>query len=321
MYKRIVGFDVARVFSIVWIVAIYHVLPHANLPQIAPVKTITYSSLSIFTFLSAFLLASRYKFENRSVIIQFYKKRVLRFYPLFFLSSVILCIIGYNSLFSTAKGLLGLSPFWKPHPTTMWYCAMLISLYLLTPYWSIGGIKKQILRFLATMGVIIIVELAFHTVVPRTFFYYPVYFCGIVVAEYGYKRFMSIVLNPKYGLFFFLIYAILLIIELFLKSEILIITNSGIGILALLSIYMLIGNFISKSEHSHVVSVFVKMSYATMCVYLFHREVQFVLLQNWQPINSLLMMLYVGLFGLILSFLVSYYIQLLYDRSLNKFST
>lgn len=141
--KRIVGFDVARGFSIIWIVAVYHVLPSAHLPLTGPIKTITYSSLGIFTFLSAFLLASRYNFRAVGSIGQFYRKRVLRFYPLFILSSIILYAIGYNSLFATVKGILGISPFWKPHPTTMWYCAMLISLYLLTPFWATGGGQKS----------------------------------------------------------------------------------------------------------------------------------------------------------------------------------
>lgn len=96
--KRILGFDVARIFSIIWIVAVYHVLPSAGLPLTSQIKVITYTSLGIFTFLSAFLLTSRYSFDNLGEALLFYKKRMLRFYPLFLLSSVILCAIGYNSL-------------------------------------------------------------------------------------------------------------------------------------------------------------------------------------------------------------------------------
>ena len=62
--KRILGFDVARIFSIIWIVAVYHVLPSAGLPLTSQIKIITYTSLGIFTFLSAFLLTLRYSFDN-----------------------------------------------------------------------------------------------------------------------------------------------------------------------------------------------------------------------------------------------------------------
>ena len=105
---RIVGFDIARAFSIIWVV-LYHSLDYADLYyEHAAVKTMTYASLAVFTFLSGYLLASRYQFDQKTIVIPFYRKRFWRFYPLFLLSSVILCLMGFNTWFNTFKGLVGL---------------------------------------------------------------------------------------------------------------------------------------------------------------------------------------------------------------------
>ena len=315
--KRILGFDVARIFSIIWIVAVYHVLPSAGLPLTSQIKIITYTSLGIFTFLSAFLLTSRYSFDDLGGTLLFYKKRVLRFYPLFLLSSVILCTIGYNSLSTTIKGLLGISPFWKPHPTTMWYCAMLISLYLITPIWATGGLKKQIAKFIATMAIICLIDIKFHTVVPRTFCYYPVYFMGIVVAQRGYDLFLSLIKNARFALVSLLFFLLLFLFARLINYAAFVILCSMIGIISMLSVYMNIGEWINKKNNKKLESTIFILSYSSMCMYLFHREVHCILLSIYHPINSIIMLFYLGLIGLLITIPLSYYIQLIYDKSIN----
>ncbi len=315
--ERILGFDVARSISIIWIIALYHVFPSAHIPLNNSIKTITYSSLGIFTFLSAFLLTSRYKFNQKKEIWQFYKKRVLRFYPLFLISSVILWIIGYNSLESTIKGILGISPFWKPHPTTMWYCAMLVSLYLITPFWANGGLWKQLVKFFLTMSVITCVDIVFHKVVPRTFCYYPVFFIGIIFAQYFYDKIIEIVKNKYFSFCLSLLYFALIVIQVFYNNKILLIFTSFIGIFALLSIYMWIGDAIKKNFRYY--KLFSILSYSSMCMYLFHREIQYILLELVRPTETITMLLYLGLIGLFLTIIVAFCIQKSYDTFLNNY--
>ena len=318
--KRILGFDVARIFSIIWIVAVYHVLPSAGLPLGSQIKILTYTSLGIFTFLSSFLLTSRYSFDNLGGTLLFYKKRVLRFYPLFLLSSVILCAIGYNSLSTTLKGLLGISQFWKPHPTTMWYCAMLISLYLITPIWATGGLKKQIAKFIATMSIICLIDIKFHTVVPRTFCYYPVYFMGIIVAQRGYNFFLSLIKNARFALVSLLFFLLLFLLAWFINDTAFVIFCSMIGIISMLSVYMNIGEWINKKSNKKLERTILMLSYSSMCMYLFHREVHCLFLSICKPSNPIIMLLYLGLIGLLITILLSYYIQLIYDKFINKIS-
>lgn len=315
--ERILGFDVARSISIIWIIAFYHVFPSANIPLNFSIKTITYSSLGIFTFLSAFLLTSRYRFDQKKEILQFYKKRLLRFYPLFLISSVILWIIDYNSLESTIKGILGISPFWKPHPTTMWYCAMLVSLYLITPFWANGGLKKQILKFFLTMSLITCLDIIFHKIVPRTYCYYPVFFSGILLAQYYYDKIIEIINNKYFSFCTSLLYFSLVVIQYFYINKILLIFASFIGIFALLSIYMWISDVVKKDLRCR--KIFSILSYSSMCMYLFHREIQYILLKLIRPTEKITMFLYLGVIGLFLTVVIAFYIQKSYDNSLNNY--
>lgn len=308
--RRIFGFDVARVFSILFIVAVYHVLGYAGVYGRNPlVRTFTYASLCIFTFISSFLLTKKYKFESRDTILSFYKKRVLRFYPLFFLASVLLYLLGVNSGMTTLKGLLGISPFIKPHPLTMWYCAMLISLYLLTPFLATGGWKKSVLKFLLVMGVLAAVDFAFDSVVPRTYWYYLVYFVGIIVGQYWGENFL--VFLKRYWIVFLLVFILLAILTLATRSNALKYVNSGVGLFALLSLYLRIGDFCEN--HVTLKKLILWISYASMCMYLFHRSVFEVMLMINHPTSPMKVCLYLGIGGVILTILIAYFIQWSYD--------
>lgn len=313
--QRIFGFDVARVFSILFIVAVYHVLGYAGVYGRNPlVRTFTYASLCIFTFISSFLLTTRYKFESKEEILAFYKKRVLRFYPLFFLASVSLYLLGVNSGMNTLKGLLGISPFFKPHPLTMWYCAMLISLYLLTPFLAIGGWKRSILKFLLVMGVIAAVDIAFDSVVPRTYWYYLVYFVGIIVGQYWGEGFLFFL--RRYWIVVFLVFLFLAVLTLATRSNALKYVNSGVGMFALLSLYLRLGDVCEN--HDLLKKPILWISYASMCMYLFHRQIFEVMLRVYHPSSAYKVCLYLGIGGVIVTIVIAFLIQWSYDLLLAK---
>lgn len=316
--ERIIGFDIARAVSIIWVV-LYHSIDYANSGQLynhSAVKTITYASLAIFTFLSGYLLASRYHFEKKGSVIEFYKKRFVRFYPLFFLSSIILCLIGFNTWFNTAKGLVGISPFWTPHPRTMWYCAMLIPLYLLTPFWSKGSFAIKMIKFVVTMAVISVVHLLFHSVEPRTFFYFPFFFFGILVAQYGNETFLTASKSPKYVFPLLILFIAIWMVQVRTNNSMLKWGNSVIGMVSLLFMYMYFGE--KMKNHKGFMQMISLLSYASLSIYLFHREVDETLLWFWQPNNSYVLFLYVGIVGLLITIVLAYWIQRGYDRILQK---
>jgi peptidoglycan/LPS O-acetylase OafA/YrhL len=315
---RILGFDIARAVSIIWVV-LYHSIDYANAGQLynhSAVKTITYASLAIFTFLSGYLLASRYQFDKKGSVREFYKKRFIRFYPLFFVSSIILCLIGFNTWINTAKGLVGLSPFWTPHPRTMWYCAMLISLYLLTPLWSKGNFWVKVFKFAGTMAVIAIVHVMFHSVEPRTFFYFPFFFLGILVSQYGNSFFLTASKSPKYTFLLLILFVAIWIVQAMTNNSMLKWGNSILGMVSLLFLYMYIGE--KMKNNKNFLWMISLLSYASLSIYLFHREVDEALLWLWQPSNPYIMFLYVGIVGLLITIVLAYWIQKGYDRILQN---
>ncbi len=313
--KRNIGFDVARAASILFIVGIYHVFNYipGKYHTYPLSKVLTYSSLCIFTFLSSFLLTSRHTFEDKKSITDFYKKRLLRFYPLFLISSVILYLIHFNGLFCTVKGLLGISPFWKPHPSTMWYCGMLIPLYILTPFWANGNLKKQITKFAIIMSIIIGIQMFFHSVEARTFGYFPVYFLGILIAKYWHDGFLKSL--SKYRIILLSLFLLTLILTIVTDHLALKLISSAIGMLALLSLYLYLGERIPKKK-AGVISL---LSYSSMCIYLFHREVYAVMVKVFHTQNTFLMFAYLALVGVPITILLSYYIQLYYDKLVDYF--
>ena len=58
--ERIIGFDLARVVAIFVVIGIYHNLGYAGKFHADPaIRVLVYSSLGVFTFISALLLASK----------------------------------------------------------------------------------------------------------------------------------------------------------------------------------------------------------------------------------------------------------------------
>lgn len=313
--KRVFGFDIARAISIITIV-LYHSLGYGCVYYShSVVRTIAYASLAIFTFQSGFLLASRNDVQNCKFL-GFIKKRLVRIWPLFLLSSVLLCLMGFNTWFSTAKAWVGLSPFWRPAPRTLWYAALLVFLYVITLFWAKGRLLKQILKFIITMGVIVGIQLVFHSVDPRTFFYSSIYFIGIIVGQYYYDRFFSFVTTKKYIVLMVLLFLGILTVQLFTNSFLLIWINSFIGMVALLSLYVYLGE--KKKDNKTWVSIFSKLSFASFCIYLFHREVFESLLMLWEPSTQFQMIPYLGLLGLAIVIPLAYYIQKGYDGIIKK---
>ena len=74
----------------------------------------------------------------------FYKKRIVRIFPLFVLSAVVLWLIGFNGIMQTQNGLLCLLPFVTPRPRTLWYIPVLLLCYVVTPIISRDTLKSRI---------------------------------------------------------------------------------------------------------------------------------------------------------------------------------
>lgn len=76
--KRVIGFDIARVVSII-VIVLYHSLGYgSSYYSHSAIRSIAYASLAIFTFQSGFLLATRYDLQNSTFLV-FIKKDYYEF--------------------------------------------------------------------------------------------------------------------------------------------------------------------------------------------------------------------------------------------------
>lgn len=312
--KRNLGFDVARSLAMVYIVGVLHLSGYTEYAVTGNSACVSFiwSTLGVFTFLSGFLLASRYKFDSVRSIIQFYKKRVVRFYPLFFISSLLLLLIHFNSWQETWKGLLGISPFWKPQQHTLWYIATLIFLYLVTPVLCKGNKKiiEKGLNFILILAIPLLINYFFHSVDPRFFYYYIVYFLGIVCAQ-DFPLTTQKLINSPYTLALFLMYIPALCYLAGHENRVVMMGLGYLGVPIVLNVSSLAAYKFGKSRIFCTAITFI--SYGSMCAYLYHRELYWLFLKIWTPANSFLELAYLFFIVFPIILFVSYYIQKRYD--------
>lgn len=172
---RDLKYDIARSFAMIWIVGIYHMSEYVSLPLHTQqwARIVTWSCLGVFTFISAYFLSGKNTFFNFSDIFLFYKKRLLRFYPLFFVAAITMLLIDFNDWDQTWRGLLGVSSYYAPQINTLWYISMLIGFYLITPPLVLcGKLQYKLLLYTIIILGICICKFIFRTGVDNRVFYY-----------------------------------------------------------------------------------------------------------------------------------------------------
>ena len=136
-------------------------------------------------------------------------------------------------------------------------------------------------------------------------------------AKYWQSGFLKLI-NSKYTLLLLSIYLPLFSYLLMGKgNRILMMCEGYIGIVALLNIYACVGNVL-QSNHTFT-KVISYLSYASMCAYLFHREVYWMLWARYTPpSNDWYIILYLFFIGVPVTFFLSYYIQRGYDKLVSR---
>ncbi len=191
--KRIQYLDNCRAVCMLWIVGIWHLLEYCDITTVANSSAgihITHAVLASFTFISGLFLGKS-KVIMKSDLICFYKKRLLRFYPLFFLSSTSLFLIyimfGYEYIGSFRQLLFtitGLAVFVGDSPKTVWYISMLIVFYFMTPIIILLNDRR---KKIALTSIIYLVMVSLHylydCIDSRVLVYYPFYFIPIVFSD------------------------------------------------------------------------------------------------------------------------------------------
>lgn len=160
--------------------------------------------LSLFFFLSGFVLYySHDGIETTADALAFWKKRVIRIYPLYWLALVSVFVLEtYHieanlpnligvSFSSMLMQLLGLQALLAPRfinpVTTGWFVGVILIFYLIYPlmvYHSRDG-ANLILASCAVLLPFVVMRLAFDIIDFRFFMYYGIFVAGILASKYG----------------------------------------------------------------------------------------------------------------------------------------
>ena len=306
--------DFLRGFCMFYIVGIFHLTQYLGesyyLNNNIHGNSLMWSCLGTFSLISGYLLGLKYKCESIHDIFFFYKKRIVRFYPLFLLSSLCLFIIGFNDLPQTMYSILGIAPFVSHKPKTLWYISMIMIFYLISPI-VLTSRKKRIifsmviLVFFSILSRIIYVDLRF-------LYNLMLYLLGVCAASFKFD-WLKKASYYKWGgvigslLLYFALYCKLATESGFLYRMV---TNVS-GVFALLSFAYLVKKIMPSN--SKLIYFF---SYSSMSCYLFHRFTYWLCLTLYNPNDLLVKSLFLFLFAFPIGLAFAYYIQKLYDTIL-----
>lgn len=327
--KRDIALDIVRVICTLWIVCVWHLSSYSDswdISQSIICQNLTRASLFCFMFLSGYLL-KKYRFECLYDVGVFYKKRFLRFYPLFFVSALLLFLVSnaigkpwFNSNSQFVLCVLGLSSFSMPQPPTLWFMSMLMFFYIITPLLNYNH-KRGLLR-------VILLFFLFLTLFLRKGQF------DIAIFQYGFAYFMGFLLpisvvarlreTPFLG-FALLVFGIVLLLIDILFGDIIntlnsikilfIIFLSSVFTFSLLSLSYFIVNKLSARTGGGILFHIVQfIAYSSFALYLFHRHIyqslEFVC-ESLQIAPSIIILYLVFVPIAIFS---SYCIQIIYDK-------
>lgn len=307
---RIVYIDCARAICAIWIVCVWHISDYTifNIHNTLT-GAITSGVLATFIFISGHFMGKK-KIDTITSAKIYIKKRLLRFYPLFFLSCTSLYLLhiiaGSNAIVSFKQYILtlcGLSCIITPAPSTIWFISMLFLFYMITP---VILVQRTVKRKWIIGTVIYLIFILLYTLIDideRVLLWYPAYCMGLLikteniqVEEFCFSKFCV-------GIFGF---SLLVFIEA--KAAHLNFVGGIEFCYAICFVIVILELCKLLSSNRMIMRAGVVVSYASMAMYLFHRQVYGVLSHFTGDFSIMICVLCI-----IIVFVFSYSIQYFYD--------
>ncbi len=192
--RRCIWIDFAHVLCCIWIIGIWHMDQYLSHPRGVDCiygECVTYAVLALFFFISGMLSWSGYHSMQNSLpkhyALSWFKKRMIRIYPLFFISLLSLFAAGllvggvHISFHRFVTSALGISWLFPPMIPTLWFCSILVFFILITTLLFL--IHKNIYRISITILIyLVLIGLYFWFEFDnRILIYYPFYFFNALV--------------------------------------------------------------------------------------------------------------------------------------------
>ncbi len=297
-----------------------------------------YFALSLFTFMSGYLLEYRYpSFTNTLDIRNFFIKRYIRIYPLYLLSLLIyfriftqfidmnLCTIIMNGL-----GLQIILARKTCLPVmTLWYIGLIFTYYFIfvSVKLFVNDMKSAILFMFFLIGIFIFLKSVLGVGDKRLLLYLPVFLAGIYSCRIKVLERLSV--KWITALTLALVSTVFLYIELvyprvyLTNAKPLLFSTISIVVFVLVNLIMLcfvlwIINIFHTFGTQNPSRITGFISYSSYATYLFHRPLWWLMTEIYRPQERFGTLVYMMGLGIPLALLVGYCAQFFYDKHLGK---
>ena len=322
-------FDVVRVVCMTYLVTYVHlygyIYPHEQTTIYVQASiAMAHASLGLFTFVSGYLLGKKYCFGQQGNVDlwTFYKKRILRIFPLFVVSSILLWLIDFNNADATLNGLLCISPFVDPKPMTLYYIPVILWCYLITPLISRHGLRWRVIGSLLFFTILLVARFLFPSIDNRFVFNVFFYFVGVISAscfDWKFKIPYGVTIKTLVVVAVSLLVAVSIYYSLFKQTSYQMLVGAA-GVFAILFLCEGIAKllFDNRNHQQNSLILFACrliniVSYASMTCYMFHRFFFWGAERIWNPSDTTVKWLYMIAIVYPVIVALSYVIQKLYD--------
>lgn len=167
MTTRLKFIDIARALCMIYIIGFWHLSGYIESYDLTGMFTsgLTKGALATFAFISAYFLGKKNVTTFKDVL-DFWSKRLLRVYPLFFISCTSLLLVYYvlGNKYITGFGnyvftLTGIAVFIGQAPSTVWFISMLLVFYFITPLLLLLKIKLRVIAVVVIYAVLFTIHL------------------------------------------------------------------------------------------------------------------------------------------------------------------
>jgi peptidoglycan/LPS O-acetylase OafA/YrhL len=316
---RNMGVDLLRAICILYIVGFWHLMNYTHpMPGYVNWFTegLTYVAMATFVFCSGFLLAGQAVKPDALGLWSFYRRRLVRIYPLYLVAVLLFAVAGIASLEQTIDGVLLISMFEPPALPTLWFVTMIMVFYLIAPLpiYFASRPKIAILSAAAIFLALIAIYLWVKQIEPRIILYFPVFVLGIF-----YRR------QPAIGAWltryqWWLLGVALILLRLSWTANIWSLSGALLAIPLTLTgatALFVFADRIARPLHRATIAFF---AYASFGLYLFHRLVFKWAVALYLPTDGWDQIIYLAAAVLPIAILVGWGMQLGYDRLLARSS-
>lgn len=307
--SRSFHYDLLRSSAMIYIVMFWHLdnyMPWHLFSGMAS-EILSFIFLSMFMFISGYMLSCRYYIENINDVFIFLIRRFIRIYPLYILSLTMFFFIGLINFKCYILSLVLISALTNDAPITLWFVICIFIYYLLFPilvykFTKIKFILKTTIIFFL-MSAVIIFD---NSLIDRRL---VIYFFPFIIGALSGR--VKVIYNEFSNSKFIFISAIASLFIVLAGYKLRIESISRLGSSGFIPLLFYI---VSKFRTSYA---FIEIiSYSSYCMYLFHRIIFYFFSILLPSDNKTLYYILMFIFGGFSVLIISYGIQYLYNNLL-----